>query len=168
MAAEPAEGWIISSHTLSSNSSSVGKFRKHVWKVWLAGFSDLASQLFAASLAAAALPGLMTHFSVFFFSSSKCFLAKIRKQKCPPPSFCNVASEAVVCAVIRLMSCWRTGRWEDGTVLPYLVPPVGPGPLTLTFHVSAEAAHTGSDCSHSTEAEAAPRVPPSGRQEQLR
>lgn len=47
--------------------------------------------------------------------------------------------------------------------LPYLVPPVGPGPLTLTLHVTSEGAQTGSDCSHSTEAEVASKVPPSGR-----
>lgn len=48
---------------------------------------------------------------------------------------------------------------------PYLVPPVCPGPLTLTLHVTSEGTQTGSDCSHSTEAEVASKFTPAGRHE---
>lgn len=51
--------------------------------------------------------------------------------------------------------------------LPYLAPAVGPGLLTFTLNVTSEGAQTGSGCSHSTEAEVASIVPPSGRHERL-
>lgn len=59
------------------------------------------------------------------------------------------------------------GREMGGRAsLPYLVPPACPGPLTLTLHVTSEGTQTGSGCSHSTEAEVASNVTPSGGHQQ--
>lgn len=84
-----------------------------------------------------------------------------------PPFLCSaVATKTGVQQSVQ-SDVMLAGRQMGGRgSLPYLVPPVCPGPLTLTLHVTSEGTQTGSDCSHSTEAEVASNVTPSGGREQ--
>lgn len=97
----------------------------------------------------------------------QCFLLKKKKKK--------EALSPVSAHVFPPFTCWAVAQKTPGVQsdvgdramggrasLPYLVPRVGPGPSTLTFHVTSEAAQAGSDCSHSSEEEV---VPPSGHHE---
>lgn len=81
----------------------------------------------------------------------------------PPPPFLRsaVATKTGVQQSVQ-SDVMLAGREMGGRAsLPYLVPPVCPGPLTLTLHVTSEGTQTGSGCSHSTEAEVASNVTPS-------
>lgn len=135
-------------------------FRKHGggWKLGLAGCS------------LSACPGCRE-----FLFSGKSFLLQKRS---PSPSFCSrppppttfmrsaVATKTGVQQSVQ-SDVMLAGREMGGRVsLPYLVPPACPGPLTLTLHVTSEGTQTGSGCSHSTEAEVASNVTPSGGHQQ--
>lgn len=78
-------------------------------------FSDLAGGGFAASLT---VSGARSHDSLFFFLIKEMFLVLFPvSARAFPISVlrcCNITG--CFRRGFRLMSCWQTGRWEDGRV----------------------------------------------------